>query len=122
MSATKTAAYTMPTALLGPCLWYHAKNEEPMLGMITQTGYRSVMVSILAPDNRGLLVKDGVRHLSDPDLFNMPEHKEGCWDYVEEAKLSMAARADHEDRLAALEAAVVNLSASSAELLKALGQ
>jgi len=79
MTATQ---YKMPTARLGECLWFHTPGEEAMPATITQVGGRSVMVSIHAPDNRGHLVRDGVRHVNDPELASMPAHDSGCWDYT----------------------------------------
>lgn len=112
LGATASGQYKMPKAYLGPALWYHELGGEPMAAVITKNdGYRSVMISLLAPDNRGLIVHDGVRHVSDPELFRMPENKEGSWDYTDQFRL-----------LLKVKEAVDALEVSGAELLKALGQ
>src|SRR4051812_8936289 len=75
--------YVMPPAALGPCLWRHSHADtEAVPALITQIGTRSVLLTVFAPDNRGGMPMDGVRHASDPELREMPANDSGCWDYL----------------------------------------
>lgn len=76
----------MPVPSLGPCVWKATTNPndpvEPVPAIVTQVGQRSVMLTVFAPDNRGGLPKDGVRHISDPELGDHPNYEGGCWDFT----------------------------------------
>lgn len=80
----------MPVPSLGPCVWRAATNPqdpvEPVPAIITQVGQRSVMLTVFAPDNRGGLPKDGVRHIGDPELGDHPNYEGGCWDFTDDHK------------------------------------
>lgn len=85
----------MPKASLGPCVWYPQPGHEPSAGMIVQVGDRSVSVIVLSPYNRAGVIKDGVRHISDPDLSSKPTAvSAGCWDFTDDQKALRALQAE----------------------------
>ncbi len=87
--------YQMPKPNLGPCLWYPSRDTaEAVPAMITAVGYDNVNLSVFPPDNRGSIPKDGVRHISDPQLFEHPGYDAGCWDYTDQDKKLFALVAD----------------------------
>lgn len=45
------------------------------------------MLTVFAPDNRGGLPKDGVRHITDPEFGEHPSQEGGCWDFTEDQKI-----------------------------------
>jgi hypothetical protein len=53
--------------------------------LITAVGSRAVSVIVFPPDRATILVKSGVRHLSDPDLPRLVQH-DGCWDFTDDQK------------------------------------
>lgn len=81
--AEAKSRYKMPTPSVGPCVWKPSPSGTDVLpAMITQIGSRSVTLCVFAPDNRGLLPYDGVRHISDPELADNPDRISGCWDFT----------------------------------------
>jgi hypothetical protein len=83
----KTGPYKMPAANVGPCLWFPSLKDEPMPALITSVGYNAVNLSVVGEGNRGFLPRDGVRHVSDPDVTRNPmAMKSGLWDYTADQK------------------------------------
>jgi hypothetical protein len=80
------AAYQMPPAVLGPCLWRDSPHSDPVPGVITSIGSRSCQVTVFVPENRGTCPMDGVRHITDPEINDHPDYTGGCWDYTDEQK------------------------------------
>jgi hypothetical protein len=73
--------------------------------MVTAIGERSVSLTIFAPDNRGGIPKDGVRHCSDPDNRMHPGYDGGSWDFLP-SEIAIVGR------LMALEAEIAELQNS----------
>jgi hypothetical protein len=107
------AAFQMPPASVGPCLWRHSPTDQDAIpAFITLVGSRSVMLTVFAPDNRGGIPYDGVRHISDPELSDNPDRSSGCWDYTPDQlrlQVSEALVHQHEDEIIKLHQTVAEL-------------
>lgn len=82
-----TDKYVMPKAFLGPCVFYADRGAEPEAAIITAVAPGTVNLSVFAPENRGQIPKDGVRHVSDLTADRSPGYNQGFWDYTEMDKL-----------------------------------
>jgi hypothetical protein len=79
--------YAMPPARLGFALWRSDKHsKEAIPAIVTAYGDRSVNLTVWAEDNRGGIPKDGVRHISDPEIEQMSGYSAGVWDYADDTK------------------------------------
>lgn len=116
--AAVRSAYEMPPAAVGPCVWRSSPTDpEAVPAFITQAGRRSVLLTIFAPDNRGGIPKDGVRHISDPELSDNPDRSSGCWDYTPDQVMIQTVQKlvfDHETE-------VINLQRQITELKTMIG-
>jgi hypothetical protein len=83
-------SYVMPEASLGECVWFFRPGEEGVPAIITKIGARSIQCSLHGEDNRGHIVKNGARHVSDPEAFRLVEHEDGYWDYTDWQKRLIA--------------------------------
>lgn len=84
--AESPKTFEMPKAQVGACIWRPRPGGEPAPALITYVGSRAVSCVIFPPDSRQFLLRDGVRHESDPELSNPHASDAGCWDYTEEQK------------------------------------
>ena len=100
--------YVMPPARVGFAVWYPDKTNflaSPIPCIVTVASDRSVSLTVWAEDNKGGLPKDGVRHISDPEVDKMAGYTAGVWDYAPDTKELFAFKA----RLGGLETGVAAL-------------
>lgn len=86
------ARWVMPKAFVGmTVLWRQdaGDNRPAEAAIVTGVGTGSLSLSIAAKDSRALVVKGGVRHISDPQLRNVIAH-DGVWDYTDWDKKLLA--------------------------------
>jgi hypothetical protein len=88
---SESGLYRMPAISIGAIvLWYPngARSVPPLPAIVTRINPRSLGLSIFAPDTHNLMLRDGVRHLDDPEFRKDPVRmgEEGGWDYTEESK------------------------------------
>jgi hypothetical protein len=85
MAQAKDAPYKMPAPY---CMvrWYSQLGAPPAPAIVTGVGNRSIQVAIFWPDNRYHELRDGVRHVSDPEIgtFLIADEQGGFWDYTED--------------------------------------
>ena len=85
VQAKKSQDFSMPKPTVGELVWWceDADVSRPCAGIITFVGDRAVTVNVPTPDLRDFLVKDGVRHVSDPDLREKAflRAERGGWDF-----------------------------------------
>ncbi len=78
--------YKMPPVDVGMDVWWFPhgdKSMAPFAAKITRVGQDSVCVSIFHPDNYNLMIRDGVRHGSDPRSRDNEEViQSGTWDWM----------------------------------------
>jgi hypothetical protein len=84
--------YKMPPITLGAIvLWYPngVTSVAPLPAVVTRLNFRSVGLSIIAPDTHNFLLRDGVRHIDDPELKRdiVRNAEEGAWEYTEQHQL-----------------------------------
>src|SRR5215831_3889322 len=88
--------YKMPAIDLGPCVWRLSPHDgEWVPALVTAVGDETLNLTVFAPDNRGGMPRDGVRHVSDPTFHEHPQATDnGCWDHSPlEKRLKAAERA-----------------------------
>lgn len=60
------------------------EGKTPVAAVCTEVGNRTINVSVISPNIRSMVPKDGVRHVGDPDA-KRPEFVEvGAWSHTEE--------------------------------------
>ena len=98
------AKYVMPLARVGFAVWYPDKHDlsEPIPCIITKIGLGSVSLTMWAEDNRGGIPKDGVMHLSDPEIDVRAGYTAGVWDYAPAEKILNAMVKEHAEFKATL--------------------
>src|SRR4051812_32307140 len=85
--------YRMPDIRLGDTVyWFPSGNlaSEPQAAFVTRIGHDTVCLNVLSPNSYTFVIKDGVRHVSDPknrtvrftDIRDYP----GAWDHSSRAK------------------------------------
>ena len=77
--------YQMPPAEVGlPVYWYPSgsKADKPHAAFVSGAANRSLSLNILSPTTYNYLLRDGVRHVSDPDAKRVEFQESGAWDYV----------------------------------------
>jgi hypothetical protein len=117
-SQSSSNKWEMPPISLGPCLWYANRSDsEACPAVVTTVCPGSVNLTVIPPDNRGTIPKNGCRHISDPVIALHPNYDAGCWDYTNEQKRMLS----FERRLAKIEDEITKLEATGTELIEALG-
>lgn len=70
---------------VGQIVWWYPdsnRNQRPSAAIVTAVGSDSVCLAIFSPVSYNLWLRDGVRHIDDPET-RAPELLElGCWDYT----------------------------------------
>lgn len=75
----------MPTVSLGDViLWYPDGdiNQEPQPAIVSNIGGDTINVNIISPTSYNFLIRDGVRHVSDPRRRGPEVRDSGAWDYT----------------------------------------
>lgn len=71
--------YKMPSIFPGEIvLWSHTPDAEAYAAVVTRVGYNAVSLFMMPPDSRRGEIRDGVRHVSDPELPRLI-NEGGCW-------------------------------------------
>lgn len=82
--------YIMPRPCLGQTvLWSYNPGSEKCPGIVTKVGHDSIAVSIHVDSLKDHLLKNGVRHETDPWLQRFPAHDGGCWRFTDWDKTIM---------------------------------
>jgi hypothetical protein len=61
--------------------------QEPWTALVTKVNAHSLRLHVLSPSNKDGIVKDGVRHMSDPTVHNEETKLQGGWDHTPQTKL-----------------------------------
>lgn len=56
--------------------------NAPHIGFVTKLGHDSVCLSILHPNNHNFMIRDGVRHVSDPRTRQVELAEQGAWEHT----------------------------------------
>jgi hypothetical protein len=73
------ASFRMPSIYLGEIvLWSHAKGGDTYAGIVTRVGDKAISLFMMPPDSRRGEIRDGVRHVDDPELPKIISES-GCW-------------------------------------------
>ena len=68
-------------------LWFSGSDlANPSPGIVTSVGNETINVSVVVPNCLNFLVRDGVRHVSDPKAKSSEAADNGLWDYTPSAK------------------------------------
>ncbi len=98
-------AYSMPKVDVGMDVWWFPHGDttqSPFAAKVTRVGQDSLCLSIFHPDNYNLMIRDGVRHSSDPrSRDNDDVIQSGVWDWMRGEAFK-----DHERRLKQIEKAL----------------
>lgn len=82
---SETLSYKMPKVDVGMDVWWYPHgdlSQQPFAAKVTRLAAESVCLSIFHPDNYNLMIRDGVRHLSDPRRKDSEDVIEsGLWDH-----------------------------------------
>jgi hypothetical protein len=74
--------YVMPRPCLGQCvLWSFNPGGEQSPAVVTKVGQDSIAVNVHVDSYKDHLLKNGVRHVTDPWLQKFPSHDGGCWSF-----------------------------------------
>jgi hypothetical protein len=79
----------MPEVGLGEIvLWYPGgdKNAGPHPGIVTRIAFRTICLNLISPAFMNFAIKDGVRHMDDPEIKEAERHEMGGWDFTPLAK------------------------------------
>ncbi len=78
-------AYVMPPVTVGPCIWFEAPGIGACAGLITEVNQRSCGILVFPPGSHGGVLKEAVRHASDPEYPKLT-YPSGVWDYTDSQK------------------------------------
>ena len=81
--------WKMPEVGIGAIVWWHgtgkrSREHGPIAAMVTKVNHRSVALSIVDSSNAMFKIRDGVRHVDDPDTNDSERYEDGCWDFTDE--------------------------------------
>jgi len=71
---------------IGQIVWWYPQgdtNQTPLAAVVTRVGFDSLNLNIFAPNSVNMLIRDGVRHKSDPRSRSDDMRESGCWEYPE---------------------------------------
>lgn len=90
--------FKMPEIGLGwPVAWKHSPGDsEVVAGFVTRIGDRGISVMLFPSEARVGTLKEGVRHVSDPDLATFVEYDQGVWDHTSLTKMVLQIKAERE--------------------------
>ncbi len=77
--------FLMPRVYIGQIVcWYEggSKGREPQAAIVTATHQRSLNLNIFDQRSYNMRVRDGVRHLNDPDARDSEKIEVGLWDFT----------------------------------------
>jgi hypothetical protein len=82
------ASYVMPKPF-SVCLWYAQKTAPPAPALVLSAAERTIQVVVFHFASRHPEQRDGVRHISDPQIgtFLMADEQGGMWDFTADQKL-----------------------------------
>lgn len=107
-------SFQAPEVLIGQPVAYYplaiTNSRAPSMGTVVWVGQNNRIIRIVEVDQHGrTLVREAVRHINDPKLkLNEDQREAGAWDFTPFYKAECAIRDDIEDRIAALEQAMIN--------------
>lgn len=81
--------FKMPPVEAGMAvLWYPGgtRNEKPFAALVSAVGDRSIAVNLIQSNTYNFVLRDGVRHVADPDIRPTERHESGAWDYTQTHK------------------------------------
>lgn len=96
------ATYVMPSVQVGDIVLWYPKGDPKMPGqpaMVTSVSRQTIACNIFSRAFRDLKIREGARHITDPQATRPELADEGAWDYTFQAKLLM----DFEERIHELE-------------------
>lgn len=80
----ETKEWVMPKIAIGhPVRWFADATSDACAALVTQVGTKGISVSVFHPSQYNATLKDGVRHISDPNREKALITDEGLWDYLE---------------------------------------
>ncbi len=75
----KPVPYRMPSIEPGEIVvWAYTPDAESYAAIVTRVGNNAISLFMIPPDSRRGELKDGVRHVDDPDLPRLMSEG-GCW-------------------------------------------
>lgn len=84
--ALNTRPHTPPVAYVGDMVlwWAHGETENhlPLPAVVVSVGTRTLNLAVFQPLRTSALVKDGVRHISDPDARRDEFVEMGAWSHT----------------------------------------
>ena len=84
--------FKMPPVEVGQIiLWFpHGEaSAEPWPAIVTRVGHANLCCGIFSPTSYNLMIRDGVRHVSDPQAKKAELLEQGGWDYTPRDKRGM---------------------------------
>lgn len=81
----KVEGFKMPAIELGDVVfWFPGGSEsaDPHVAMVTKVGAETIHLNVFATNTYNLLLRDGVRHLTDPNAKRFETSENGAWDYT----------------------------------------
>lgn len=122
---TKPVAYRMPRPPEGGIVRWAAQPQGPWYpAAVVDAGDQAIQVAAFVPGNRGLHVRDGVRHATDPAFHKQEDQEGGIWDHDHDhlLLLTLVSTIDGQgDRIATLSQDVERLESEIVALRKSLG-
>ena len=78
-------SYVMPKPDLPLVRWFAQKGAPPAPALVLAQGERAIQAGIFYPGTKYMEIRDGVRHVSDPDIGRSPmaDEQGGLWDFSE---------------------------------------
>lgn len=77
---------------VGQIVWWHPAGDpgqEPWAAVVTQINQRTLRVGCFSKVNKDLIVRDGVRHISDPFPDNEETRRQGAWSHTPQTNMLM---------------------------------
>jgi hypothetical protein len=84
------SSWKAPVVRIGMIVhWFNddAIDQIPMAAIVNSIGHRSIGLSIVNPQSYNFMVRDGVRHRSDPLIRSEDMTDNGVWDHTPETML-----------------------------------
>lgn len=73
-----------PTASLGDVVYWYPHGDlavPPFAAVVTKVSAMSLCLNLFDPSSYNMLIRDGVKHVTDPTLRDPERREMGAWDF-----------------------------------------